>query len=157
MKTVISDETLFKLADASVKSSFRTVVAMAVSRHFRSMHYLSSKLICDCVVLNVLLNNEITPDSADEIITCFHRRNKSFYTTVESAFFSIEDTFDEYATTVLADNFDKSLKLNMRTTNYIVYVISKDIKEHCKCDPSEVYHSAYSYAEILEMDEFPHY
>ncbi len=157
MKTIISEKTLLKLADASIKSSFRTHAAVFVSKHFRSMHYLSSKLICDCVILNVLLNDNITPNSANEIITSIRRNNRSFYTTVDNAYFPIESKFEEYAKTVLGENYPEIKALDMRNTNYIVFVISKDLKTNCTVDPNEIYYLAYDYAEIDGMEKFPHY
>lgn len=156
MKTIIDEDTIFRLAEASVKSSCRAQIASAVSKHFRSVHYLSSKLICDCVALNILLNDTITPYSADEIITCIRRRNKSFYTTVDSAYFPIEDRFNEYAENVLGDEFNKIKALSLRTTNYIVYVLSTDMVNNYDLDPQEIYHLAYSYIELSNM-KLPHY
>lgn len=157
MKTIIDEDTIFRLADASLKSECRAQVSNAVSMYFRSMHYLSSKLICDCVVLNLLLNDKITPKSADEIITCIRRRNKSFYTTVDSAYFPIEDRFEEYAKQILGDKYDIVKAMNMRTTNYIVYVISTDMSENYELYPQEIYHLAYSYQELSAIKKLPHY
>ncbi|MBD5131708.1 MAG: hypothetical protein HDT28_03830 [Clostridiales bacterium] len=156
MRMRIPEEAIFRLADASRKSLFRSAVAQTVSKNFRSIHYLSSKLICDCVTLNLVLNDEITPKSADEIITCIRRRNISMYTTIDSAFFPIEDKFNEYAKSVLGDNYDEIRALDLRITNYIVYVISLDVKNNNNLDSKEVYLHAYSYEE-LENIELPHY
>ena len=156
MNTRIDEDTLFKLAEASVKSGCRAQIANIISRHFKSMQYLSSKLICDCVTLNLLLNDKITPDSADEIITCIRRRNRSFYTTVDSAYFPIEDKFDEYAKYVLAEKYNSVKSLNMRTTNYIIYVISIDAFDNYNVYMNEIYHLAYSYQELSTI-KLPHY
>lgn len=156
MKTRIPDETLQKLVKASIDSAFRTYVALTVARHFRSIHYLSSTLICDCVVLNVLLNTEITPTSADEIITCTRRHNRSFYTTVDSAYYPISDRFEEYAAKILGDKYEYTKSIGMRNTNYIVYVLSKDVKANSLLDPNEVYFLAYSDKAYGEVD-YPHY
>ena len=156
MKTVIPEETLFKLTEASLNSAFRAQVAFTVTKRFRSMHYMSSALICDCVILNVLLNDSITPTSADEIITCIRRRNKSLYTTVDSAYFPIEDRFDEYAKSLLGDCFEQVKALNMRTTNYIVYVLSEEVSRNKNLDPQEIYRLAYDYAELITI-ALPHY
>ncbi|MDE7406761.1 MAG: hypothetical protein K2M89_07815 [Clostridiales bacterium] len=157
MRTRIDEDTIFKLAEASVTSVCRAQVANIVSKQFRSMHYLSSMLICDCVTLNLLLNDKITPISADEIITCIRRRNKSFYTTVDSAYFPIEDRFEEYAKTVLGEKYDNVRALNMRTTNYIIYVISVDLSDNYELYPQEIYSLAYSYEELANIKELPHY
>ena len=156
MKTVIDEDIIFKLTDASVKSRCRAVVSSVVSMCFRSVHYLSSKLICDCVTLNLLLNDIVTPTSADEIITCIRRRNKSFYTTVDSAYFPIEDRFEEYAKQVLGQNYSNIKALNMRITNYIIYVISADLFNNYNINPQEIYYLAYSYEELNNM-KLPHY
>ena len=157
MKTRIDEKTIFKLAEASVTSVCRAQIANVVSKQFRSMHYLSSMLIWDCVTLNLLLNDKITPTSADEIITCIRRRNKSFYTTVDSAYFPIEDRFNEYAMRVLRDKYDSVKALNMRTTNYIIYVISLDMFDNYELYPQEIYSLAYSYEELAAIKELPHY
>ena len=146
MKTVIPEETLFKLAEASLNSAFRAQVAFIVTKRFRSMHYMSSILVCDCVVLNVLLNDNITPTSADEIITCIRRRNKSMYTTIDNAYYPIEDRFDEYAKSLLGEKYEQAKALNMRATNYIVYVLSEEVSRDTSLDPSEVYRLAYDYS-----------
>lgn len=156
MRTRIDEDTIFKLAEASVTSSCRARIASAISKQFRSMHYLSSMLICDCVTLNLLLNDKITPTSADEIITCIRRRNKSFYTTVDSAYFPIEDRFEEYAKSILGENYDDIKALDMHTTNYIVYVISSDMFNNYDLHPQEIYYLAYSYQELAAI-KLPHY
>lgn len=156
MKTVIDEDTIFKLAEASIKSGCRAFVSSVVSMHFRSTHYLSSRLIGDCVTLNLLLNDRITPTSADEIITCIRRRNRSFYTTVDSAYFPIEDRFEEYAKQILGLDYNNIKALNMRTTNYIIYVLSTDLFNNYDMDPKEIYHLAYSYQELNNM-KLPHY
>ncbi|MDE5592825.1 MAG: hypothetical protein K2I75_02725 [Clostridiales bacterium] len=156
MKTKIDEDTIFKLAEASVTSGCRAQVANVVSKQFRSMHYLSSALICDCVTINLLLNDNITPTSADEIITCIRRRNKSFYTTVDSAYFPIEDRFEEYAKSVLGEKYDAVKALNMRTTNYVVYVVSTDLHDNYELYPQEIYYLAYSYQELATI-KLPHY
>lgn len=157
MKTRIDEDTIFKLAEASVTSACRAHVASVVSKQFRSMHYLSSMLICDCVTLNLLFNDKITPISADEIIMCIRRRNKSFYTTVDSAYFPIEDRFEEYAKRILGEKYNDVKKRNMRTTNYIIYVISIDLSENFELYPQEIYSLAYSYQELATIKELPHY
>lgn len=156
MKTQIDEETIFKLAAASVKSACRAHIAKAVSQHFKSVHYLSGKLICDCIALNLLLNDQVTPHSADEIITCMRRRNKSFYTTVDSAYFPIEDRFEEYAKSVCGENYDEIKALNLRKTNYIIYIISTDLAKNYELYPQEIYYLAYNYIEINNM-KLPHY
>ncbi len=157
MKTVIPEETVLRLAKASVNTCFRTKVAAAVTARFKSMHYMSSKLICDCTVLNILLNDKVTTTSADEIITCIRRSNRSLYTTVESAFFPIRDKFEMYARSVLGQRYERVSKSDMRITNYIVYVLSADLTSKFEFDKDEIYYNAYTYGEIRNMTEFPHY
>lgn len=154
---MVTEDDIFRLAEASRKSTFRMFVDSAVCKHFKSTHYLSSILISDCICLNILLNNGVTPNSADEIITTIRRRNISFYTTVDSAFFPIEDTFDKYAKTVLGDDeYNQVKSLNMRTTNYIVFVISCDILNGHTTKPTEIYELAYSYNGLRKAD-YPHF
>lgn len=156
MRTKIDEDTIFKLAEASITSGCRARVAETISKYFRSMHYMSSKLICDCVTLNLLLNDKITPTSADEIIMCIRRRNKSFYTTVDSAYYPIEDRFEEYAKSILGEKYNEIKALDMRTTNYIIYVLSTDLSYNYELYPQEIYYLAYSYRELSEM-KLPHY
>lgn len=153
MKSTFSENELTRFINASKDSALRMYAAEKVSRYFRSMHYLSSKLICDSVVLNLYFNQDITPDSADDIIRGLRRNTRSFYTTVESAFFPIENKFDEYAKTVLGSDYDKVRELNMRTTNYIVYVISLDISKTKIINRKEIYLHAYSYKELYPHKE----
>lgn len=156
MSVPIKDETIYRLAAASRQCAFGAKVARAVSVRFRSMQYLSSKLLCDCICLNVLLNDlTVSPTSADEIITIIRRRNPSFYTTVNSAFFPIEDAFEEYARTVLADDYEVVKSLGLRTANYIVYVISLDISRDENANPYEIYSEAFTYAELEKFDLLP--
>lgn len=156
MRKNIQDDTLFRLAEASVSSSFRMHVAAIVTKRFKSMHYMSSLLICDCVVLNILLNDQITPTSADEIITAFKRKNKSFYTTVESAYYPIENKFELYASELLNDEYEAIKTLGLRPVNYIVYVISAEVCKMPDLYPQEVYSLAYTYDELLN-NELPHF
>ncbi len=153
MKSTFSESELTRFIKASADSSLRMFAAEKVSRYFRSMHYLSSKLICDSIVLNLYFNRDITPNSADDIIRGIRRNTRSFYTTVESAFFPIENKFDEYAKTVLGAEYDKVRAMNMRAANYIVYVISLDISRTKTIDRNEIYLRAYSYKELYPEND----
>ncbi len=155
MRQTISDEVLIRLINGSKNSMFRTYVEEAVSIYFRSSQYLASKLIGDCVTLNLLLNDEITPHSADEIIRCVHRQNRAFYTTVEKVFEPIEDRFIGLAK-ALVEDFDALLTPDMRKVNLIVYVISLDVSEKHKLDRNDVFMRTFSYEELLKGD-LPHY
>lgn len=152
----ISDDMLYRLADAARKTYFGSRVTQVVSRHFKSMHYLSSYLIRDCVAMNILLNDrKITPTSASKIITAFRRRNISLYTTVNSAFFPIEDIFEDYAREILADKYDETKKLDMRTTDYAVYVLSLDLCRDPDLYPEEIYKAAFTFEELIKYDLLP--
>ncbi len=155
MNTVISQSDMEMLVKGSKNSVFRTVVADAVSRNFRSMHLLASELICDAVVLNLVLNDTVTPHSADEIVVCLKREHKSFYTTVDSAYRSVDCRFEEYAKTILGENYDIDRAECVRTVNFIVYVLSKDLSRE-KLNRDEVYIRAYPRADIL-AGKIPHY
>lgn len=150
MNTVFSEELILKLATALRKSYLHAHAAKTVTERFRSMHYLSSTLICDCIVLNLAMNDNVTPVSANEIITCVRRKNKSLYTTVDSAYFPIKDNFEEYAKTVLGEEYNNIKKLDMRNTNYLVYVMSVDIKNRIDIDRTKVFYGALSYDELLK-------
>lgn len=154
MKTTIPEEVIFRLADASKGTLLYTYAADAVARSFRSMHYVSSELVCNAVILNVTLNKEITPASADSIITILRRRTRSLYTTIDSAFFPIEDRFDEYAASVLGDEYQHIRSLNMRKTNYIVYVISRELVLTRRFDRRELFYKAYTYAELESVQKY---
>ena len=66
----VSDDMLLRLTEAARKTYFGARVMQVVSRNFKSVHYLSSNLICDCVAMNILLNDgKVTPTSSDKIIT----------------------------------------------------------------------------------------
>ncbi|MCM1367353.1 MAG: hypothetical protein NC184_00870 [Roseburia sp.] len=156
MNTAIPESEILRLIDAAQNSITYSVVAEYVGKHFRSAHYMSSRSVCDCIVANLILNDEITPTSADEIITCVRRTRRSLYTTVDSAFFPIKDSFDDYAKTVLLDEYDGISALGMRATNYIVYIISLDIFRRKIIDKSEILLRAYNYDEIIN-GKVPHY
>ncbi len=157
MKAQISDETLLKLSDAAVGTAFRSYVERAVSILFRSAQYMTSRLLTDCVTLNILLNDKITETSADEIIRCIKRANKSFYTSVESAFIAIEDKFDSHARSVVKD-YDKLKNSEMRLANLIVYAISLyTVNEYGdRLNDNEIFMQAYGYAEY-NPNELPRY
>ena len=156
MKNVVSEDDMNRIIDASFDTMLRTLVAEAVGIRFKSVHYLSSRRIVDAVVLNLALNDKITPSSADEIITTLRRSDKSLYSTVESAFLPIKDKFDMYAQTVLGDNYIEIEKMYMRAINYIVYVISLDLSRDKRINGREVITRAYTYAELID-DKIPHY
>ena len=149
MNSDYSDDELYALAVRSRGSVLHSYAAKAVTEHFRSMHYKSSILVCDCVVLCLLLNDDITYSSVNRILTSMRRKNKSLYTTVYNAFIPISESFNEYAKTILNDEYEKIQELNLRTVNYIVYVISQDVKIQYKLDKREVYLRAYNYTELL--------
>ena len=152
----VSDNDIRRIIDASYDTVMRTLVAEKVGIKFKSVHYMSSRRITDAVVLNLTLNDKITPNSADEIITALRRTDRSLYTTVESALNQIMEKFDTYAKEVLGDEYDKIAGLKMRAVNYIVFVISTDMKNDRRISGTEVINRAYTYAEILEGN-IPHY
>lgn len=156
MNTVISESEIKRLIKAAQNTVAYSVVAECVSKRFRSVHYISSRSVCDCIIANLILNDEITPSSADEIIMCVRRTRRSLYTTVDSAFFPVKDSFEEYAKTVLNDNYKTVSALCMRATNYIVYVISLDISRRRAIDKDEILLKAYGYGEIIN-GKTPHY
>ena len=155
MKNKVSEADMKRLIDASTGSKFRLQITRCVAERFKSAHYLSSRLIIDCVILNLVLNDKISPDSADEIITTVRRNNKSFYTTVESAFFPIENEFNDYAKDVLGDEFVKIKASMPRPTNFIVDVISLDMSRK-NINKKEFILQTYSYRELVE-NKVPHY
>lgn len=155
MKNKVSEADMNKLINSSIGSKLRLQIAQCIAEHFKSAHYLSSRLICDCVMLNLVLNDKITATSADEIITTVHRNNKSFYTTVESAYFPIECAFTEYAKEVLGSEYDDTINQSMRPTNFIVYVFSLDLLRK-NLNYKELILRAYSYREIAD-NLVPHY
>ncbi|MCH5351174.1 MAG: hypothetical protein J1F39_04315 [Clostridiales bacterium] len=156
MKNRVSETDMNRILDASYDTVLRTLAAETVGIRFKSVHYLSSKRVVDAVVLNIVLNDTITPSSADEIIRTLRRNEKSLYTTVESAYLSVIDKFDLYAQSVLEEKFEDIKKLNIRPVNYIVYVISSDLKRDKRVNGREVINRAYTYAEILDGN-IPHY
>ena len=149
MKNTVPDEVLQKIALAARSSTLYAYVADTVSRRFRSVHNMSSVLVSDCVLLNLVLNKDITPTSADKIITSVRRTSRSLYTTVDSAYFPIEDRFTEYAEQILGSDYEKYK--DMRTTNFIVFVMSLDISRTHKINRNEVLTLA------LDFDELKRY
>lgn len=145
MNDNFTEDLLFRLTNSCKSSALYAYVAEAVTKHFKSMHYLSSTLICDCVLANLAFNEQITPQSADEIITCFRRKHKSLYTTVAEVYKYIADDFDDYAQSILCADYNSVRAINMPTANYIVYVISVDIKSNRKFDRREPFINAFGY------------
>lgn len=155
MKSQIDDEVLLRLAGASSGTALRAHAEHGVSVLFRSMQYVSSRLLADCVTLNLLLNDKVTEYSADEIIRCIKRSNRAFYTTVESAFKPIADRFAAQAKEIVKD-YDALTAKDLRTVNLIVYVISVYVENRCVINRSEIFSKAYSYEELQNI-ELPHY
>ncbi len=155
MKTDIPERDIVKIINASKDSMLRTAVNGVICRNFRSTHYVASKLICDGVVANLVLNDTITPHSADEIVVCINRRRRSFYVTVENAYSSVSERFSEYAKSVLGDDYYDVCNLKLRAANFIIYVISLDLSRK-KINREEIYLHAYDYSELLSKN-LPHY
>lgn len=155
MNTAIPEKDIMKIIEASENSTLRTIVNGVICRNFRSTHYVASKLICDGVVADLMLNDEITPHSADEIVLCIARKHRSFYVTVENAYSSVSERFLEYAKTVLGDDYDDVCDLKLRTANFVIYVISLDLSRK-RLNRDEVYLRAYDYSELMDK-KLPHY
>lgn len=156
MKNNVSDEDINKIITGSVGSVFRTTVEAVVGMRFRSVHYKSCKLLCDCIVANLVLNSDITPHSADGILLCLHKANRAFYSSVENSYFPIEDKFIDYAKFVLGDDYDKIVALDLRTSSFIVYVLSLDLSRQKGLRKEEILRRAYSYEELIS-GKTPHY
>ncbi len=156
MQNTVSEKDMRKIIDASYNTVLRTLVAETVGIRFKSVHYMSSRRVTDAVVLNLALNAEITPVSADEIIMTLARAERSLYTTIDSAYATVKDKFEEYAKFVLGDDYDRIIGLGMRSANFIVYVISVDLQKDPRINGREVITKAYSYAEITD-GKTPHY
>lgn len=150
MSIDLPDNAIVKLATNSSRSIMYAHVAYAVAVHFRSAQYDSSKLICGAVIANLLLNDDILPHSADHIITCIRREQRSLYTTIDNGYSAVVDKFDKYAREVLANDYDDIKALDLRNANYIVYVLSLDLKRNLEFEKSEVFYSAFTYDEIEE-------
>lgn len=149
MSLVLPDEAVIKLINGCIGSELYAQAAYIVAAHFRSMHYMSSRLICACTVANLILNDDISPRSADRIVTCARRDNKSLYTTVDNAYKFVETEFCEYAECVLGKAEYSAIKeLKLRNANFLVYVLSCDIKRNIKFDKSATLYSAFSYDDI---------
>ena len=155
MKTTIPENDIMRIIEASKDSALRTAVNGVISRCFRSPHYVASKLICDGVVANIMLNDEITPHSADEIILCIFRNHRSVHVTVDNAYYSVEERFLDYAKLVLGDDYDEIRNLKLRNTDFIIYVISLDMSRK-SLNRDEVYLRAFTYAELMDK-KLPHY
>ena len=155
MKTIIPESDIMRIINASTDSTLRTAVNGIISRNFRSPHYVACKLICDGVVANLMLNEEITPHSADDIILCIFRNQRSFHVTVDNAYSSVEERFLDYARSVLGDDFDEIRNLKLRNTDFIIYVISLDMSRKT-FNRDEIYLRAYSYDELINK-KLPHY
>ncbi len=145
-----TDEDIARIAEASKETVLRTVVYQKVAQNFKSSHYVSSKILCDCIVLNIILNRTVTPSSSDKIITSVKRIHASLFSSINSAYKTVEDKFDVYARCVLADDYNKIISLKLNTVSFLVYVISFDIIKNCKINRGEVLHRAYTYEEFME-------
>lgn len=149
MKYKVAPEILSRLLDATEGSLFRLHVETSVGLFFKSTRYLTSRRLVDGIVLNLLLNDDITPNSGDEVLTFVQSKTRSFYLSVEHEYMLIKEKFLEYAATVV-DNLNDILDLNMRAVNFIVYILSKDISQKVSLDRDEIYLRAFSYRELFE-------
>lgn len=143
----ISDEDIYKIIDNSENTLFRTVVNNAVMKHFRSEHLLSSKLIADSIVATLAFTENVEPTSVDKFVTCVYRRTRSMYVTVNSAYIPVEDRFIEYAKSVLPD-YEAVYALDMRPTNFIVYVIAYDLSKNSNINRMELFYKTYKFSEL---------
>lgn len=147
MTLSVPENDIYRIVDNSAGTVFRTVVSNTVMRVFRSEHLLASKLITDSVVATLAFNKNITPSCVDTFIACLRKRTNSFYGTVNSAYIPVEDRFIEYAKSVL-DDYETVRKLDMRTVNFIVYVIAVDVSKNKNINRLELFSSAYSMEEL---------
>ncbi len=151
MKRSISPDEIENFIDSTYGTALRIIVSQTVGRHFKSVHYKSSKLICDCVCLNLLFNrNRITPKSADKIITSIRKTDKAFYSNVENVYKTMGDEFGDYAKTVLKSDYSAVISLDMRIPNFIVYVISRDVSDNFVINYDEVFMKAFSYKNLMD-------
>ena len=148
--THLPDEIIYKIVDGAVRTPLYNSIARTVSERFRSIHYMSSILVAQCVLLNLLFNKEITPHSADRAIATMRRRTKSLYSTIDSSYKWIDDRFAEYAKTVLGNDYDATLSLALRNTEFIVYVISRDVANRCAINKNEIIYATLGYADIAK-------
>lgn len=146
--TDLPDDVVYKIADGAVRTTLYQAIARKVSERFRSIHYMSSTLVTQCVLLNLLFNDEILPHSASRVLTIMRRRTKSLYSTVDSSYKCIEVKFAEYAKTVLGDEYDYICSLDLRSAEFIVYVISRDIASGPRIDRKEALYAALCYADL---------
>ena len=124
-----------------------------------AMPALKKRFGVDAVIVNgenSADGNGITPHSADGILQCLHRANRAFYSSVDNAYFPIEDKFIEYAKSVLGEDYDKVRALDLRTTCFIAYVLSLDFSRRKGLDREEILRKAYSYDEFVN-GKLPHY
>ncbi len=150
MKSPITYEEMQKLLDASVGSIMRNIADEYISKHYYSCRYKSSRMLCDCIVLNLLLFDEITTESTQSIITMYARHDKTIYTSVKTAFSAIKRDFIEYAKTVVALTGEIEY---MPPANLIVYVISRDMSANeRRLNRDEIYKRAYSFGELYDLE-----
>ncbi len=148
-----SPEIMLRLADASEGTMFRLKIESEVGRHFKSTRYVTVKRLVDGIVLNLMLNEQITPQSANEALACVQSRTRSFYLSVERDYYILKDDFLKYAATVV-DNLDEILALDMRAVNFVTYILSLDISRRHKLNREEVFMRTFSYDELYDI--FPY-
>lgn len=150
MNYTISPEIMSRLIDASQGTLFRLQIENDVGRRFKSTRYVTIKRLVDGIVLNLLLNDKITPTSANEALSCVQSHSRSFYLSVEHEYSLIKDKFLKYAADVV-DNLDEILALDLRTVNFVVYVLTLDISKRYKFNREEVFMRAFSYEELYDI------
>lgn len=155
MNYKVSPDVMTRLVDASEGSILRSHVDITVATLFKSTRYLTSGRLVDGIVLTLLLNDEINPDSVDEALAFIQSKTRSFYTSVEREYGFIKDKFLEYAATVV-ENIDDILALDMRTVNFVAFILAKDVMQKCTLNRDEIYMRAFTYSELLEID-LPHF
>lgn len=153
MRSLIPDCELKRIVDGSRDSDYRIYIDSAVSKHFRNIRIMTSRIVADCVLLNTLLNDEIVVSSADEIIRFAARENRAFYTSVESIYRSVDRRFEVYAKSVVG-KFDRDDTAS-GIARFVIYVLSVDCARNNPARRDELFRLVYGYDELLKG--VPHY
>lgn len=153
MRSLIPDCELKRIVDGSRNSDYRIYIDSAVSKHFRNIRIMTSRIVADCVLLNTLLNDEIDVSSADEIIRFAARENRAFYTSVESIYRSVDRRFEDYADSVVG-KFDRDDTAS-GIARFVIYVLSVDCARNNTARRDELFRLVYGYDELLKG--VPHY
>ncbi len=150
MSMDFTEENIKMLLTAAPKSVFGRIAAEKIGVRFRSMHYKSSKLVFNGVILTLTLFKEQSIEATDKVVAYLHRSASGIYVNISSAYLGVKQDFDEYARTVIGSECDLLSRDAMRHAKYVIYVLACDLKNDFDTNKDELFRRAFSYSDYLK-------